>query len=176
MRKRNDSSIVLKIFNTENIIETIALTAKSASSGYIPNFTLIIENSGSYEKFIEVFEGFIAIERGTHDSYKEILAKYFDGVESNVLLYAHLHGVAQINSQILSSLGLKYSVRYRKIEDGIVTQDLLEPIVRGQGISGSEKQSRGDLIAWMAANPKDVAAIQRTYKSHHIQVIDLGDD
>jgi hypothetical protein len=48
-------TILLSIFNPENILETIALFCKYADTGYIPNFRLVIEDPVAHE--YELFEG-----------------------------------------------------------------------------------------------------------------------
>ena len=169
--KSVDSTLLLSIFNTENILETIALEAKHNTNSYLPYFTLIIECSLSGT--IEIFEGWVSVKNRLCTSIEELVAKYFDGDSSNILMYAHLHAVAPINANILSDLGLEYSVKYKKIEFGKTINQGVNPVVRSKTILSVNSTLPEGLTEWMEKNHEIVEKIHHIYKNFSFNVLEM---
>lgn len=155
--KAADSSLHLSIFNPENILHTIALMVLEKESSYQPAFTLILDCPS--EKTIEIFKGFISIKHETIPNIHQIIQNYFNGDEFCIALYNHLHTIAKINTNIMSDLGLEYSIKYLKIKDGVNTDECINPVVRSRTISSNNKIQKNDLIFWIKHNKKTVDKI-----------------
>jgi hypothetical protein len=159
--KDEDSNLLISIFNTENILETIALGEKYELHSYIPYFTLAIESPSADD--VEIFEGFLAISDSVRIDLSVIVAQHFQGHASNIPMYAHLHGIAPINGNIMSDLGLGYSIRYRKVHLGDNVVKGTDPAVRGRTISLLNRSSQDDFAIWMMRNDKAVASVRDIY-------------
>lgn len=161
--KGTHSNFLLSIFNPENILETIYLISKYNDLSYLPNFQLVIENTTDNE--MEIFEGFINYKGIMQKDLNEIVNEYFAGDSSNILMYGHLHGIAELNQDIMSDLGLGYSIKYCKVKNGIISDEGVTPVVRGQGISISQAKNNDNLIDWMKQNNTVTQRIHRIYDS-----------
>lgn len=133
----------------------------------MPNFRLIIENPSKNE--VEIFEGIILSKGKPKKSFEQVVREYFNGDCFNILMYEHFHSIAGVNSELMESLSLSYSVRYSifNLKQPVVWVD--KPVVRGSKIIGTELKNDG-IIDWIARNSLIVQKINRIYQTytHHI--------
>lgn len=156
------STMHLSIFNPENILESLYLISKHEDLSYLPNFKLIIETPSTNE--VEIFEGIITSSGNIQNTLEQIIDRHFDGDPSNIPMYAHLHAVSAINSELMADLSLSYSTRYKLFDAKNSDSWKEKPKVRGRKVNCANTTTKM-LIDWIDENAITVDEICSIYES-----------
>lgn len=103
-RKVGTAQIHLIAFCPEDILRAIAASA-FGHPGYVPTFRLDIEHDGSVERFIGLPEW-----DGTPPDFDKILAEHFSGDPFGYFIACHFGENRSMNRDIMTDLGLRYSL------------------------------------------------------------------
>jgi len=103
-RKGGSTRIELIAYNPEDILRAIAASA-FAFTGYVPTFRLEIENDGATERFIGLPEW-----DGSPPDFDKVMAEHFSGDSFGYFLACHFGENRTMNRDIMTDLGLRYSV------------------------------------------------------------------
>lgn len=110
-RKPGPTRIELIAYSPEDILRAIAGSA-FGFPGYVPTFRLNIEHEGAIEQFIGLPEW-----DGTVPDFDKIFSEHFYGDSFGYFTTCHFGENRSINHDVMTSLGLRYSV-FREGEDG----------------------------------------------------------
>ncbi|MFX4231525.1 endonuclease NucS domain-containing protein [Aliarcobacter butzleri] len=109
--KDNKCVFSIHIFNTENILQSIAYSILKKSFNFLPTFNIVIDNND----YIEIFEGSIKVSVNKDINISEVVEEIFEGDESTYLFMCHFGEEKQVNAKLLNMLGLEYSCSYSRI-------------------------------------------------------------
>lgn len=110
-RKGGSARIELVAYSPEDILRAIAGSA-FGFPGYVPTFRFEIEQDGTVERFIGLPEW-----DGTAPDFDKVIAEHFDGDSFGYFLACHFGENRSMNHDIMTDLGLRYSV-FREGDDG----------------------------------------------------------
>lgn len=103
-RKSGSATIELIAYSPEDILRTIASSA-FGFPGYVPTFRFDIIHDGETERFIGLPEW-----DGTKPDFAKVIAQHFDGDDFSYFLACHFGENRTMNRDIMTDLGLRYSV------------------------------------------------------------------
>lgn len=169
-KKSSNSTLLISVFNPENILESINLLARHKDESCEPKFQIAIIDSASNE--LEIFEGRIHQASNVAPSFEEVISRHFEGRSENVLFKAHFYAVAEINEAIMEDIGLKYGVRYVRYSKGEIVTEGVDPSVRGNNISCRSTRVPVDLRHWMVAHSAFVEDIMGVYDAYSVNILD----
>lgn len=110
-RKGESAKVELIAYSNEDILRAIAASA-FGFPGYVPMFRLEIERKGDVERFIGLPEW-----DGTPFDYTKVMAEHFGSDGGTYLLACHFGENRTMNRDIMTDLGMRYSV-FRETEGG----------------------------------------------------------
>lgn len=108
-RKSSHAQIELIAYSPEDILRAIAASA-FGFPGYVPTFRLDVEHGGAVERFIGLPEW-----DGSPPDFNKIMAEHFSGDTFGYFLACHFGQNRTMNRDIMTDLGLRYSV-FREID------------------------------------------------------------
>ncbi|MCT8003788.1 endonuclease NucS [Sphingomonas sanguinis] len=103
-RKPGPATIELIAYSPEDILRAIASSA-FGFPGYVPTFRLDIVHDGETERFIGLPEW-----DGTKPDFAKVIAQHFNGNDFSYFLACHFGKNRTMNRDIMTDLGLRYSV------------------------------------------------------------------
>lgn len=161
--KKRSGALAISVFNPENIIESIYLYARTGNGAYIPKFTVVSDCKDDDE--LHVFNGIIVSTGDSPASWEDIIWKHFDGDMSGYHFATHLHGIYEMNGDIMDDLGLQYVTMHRVFEGDKVTQGF-EPVFRGNNIRVKDSLSGIPFETWVEKHTELVRAIESSYDTY----------
>lgn len=160
--KPDGAVLHLTIFNPENIVESISLYERHADEAYLPKFMCVIETPSANE--LEFFYGKICVHGVARLNADELGRKYFDGSIANAPMYQHLHAIGEINSGIMTDLGLAPKIGYEIIKNGDSVHCGSNPRFRSKKVLFDDEPLE-DLTVWLARNAVLAEEITGSYLS-----------
>lgn len=158
-----NGALAISIFNPENIIESIHLYNKTGKTLYIPKYTVVSDDPG--DDRIHVFRGLIVANGKPAASWAEIVEKHFESDMSNYHFATHLHGIYEMNSDIMDDLGLQY-ITMHQIYEGDDVAEGFEPVIRGSQVRAKDNLRGAPFDVWLADNSAIVAEVMSSFKKH----------
>jgi len=110
-RKGDFARIEIIAYSPEDILRAIAASA-FGFPGYVPTFRLDIEHNGTVERFIGLPEW-----DGSPPDFDKVIVEHFSGDSFGYFIACHFGENRSMNRDIMSDLGLRYSV-FREGETG----------------------------------------------------------
>lgn len=161
--RNRSGALAISVFNPENIIESIYLYNRTGNPSYIPKFTVVSDDQD--DSRLHVFRGLIVSTGKAPASWTEIVLKHFDGDMSGYHFATHLHGIYEINDQIMRDLGLRYVTMHQVFDRDEITEGF-EPIFRGSSIRTKESLSGVPFDIWIEQHSGLVTAIASSFETH----------
>ncbi|WP_024311122.1 endonuclease NucS domain-containing protein [Sinorhizobium medicae] len=156
-------ALALSIFNPENIIESIYLYDRTGNPSYIPKFTVVSDDRD--DDRLHVFRGLVIATNKSPATWAEIVERHFDGDMSNYHFATHLHGIYEMNNEIMGDLGLRY-VTMHQVFDSDETTEGFEPVIRGSSVRTKDKLRGVPFEAWLREHSELVKAIASSFDAH----------
>jgi hypothetical protein len=163
-RKKIPSTILLSIFNKDDIFETIWQSIIcNDTKPWVPNFLVVIDPNDS-SKAVEIFSGEVVWKRKKF-SINRIILEFFENFEGYILA-RHFGEQRQYNHLIMEKLGLKYVTNYKKVDNEVET-DLNDIIIRSSTISEKNKITTVAFDTFLLENRNELLILVRHFENMH---------
>lgn len=155
---------VLHVYNPEDILETIWMSALQGPEAFEPMFLLLLD-SGRGDA-LEVFFGRL-YGRSTSIRFGELLKTHFEGDFGMYINHRHFGSQREINGAVMESLGLIYTTDYLRFSTSEQSK-LFEVVIRGSSVQGQSERRHLTFREFLLEHQPLVEDIVTMFSRHHM--------
>lgn len=164
-KKKTHSTMLISIFNKDDIFETIWQSISCRDSKlWAPRFFVIVDPNDS-SKAVEFFSGEIVWERKQFE-INNIIQESFKNFEE-YLFARHFGEQREHNHLLMEKMGLKYVTNYKKVGKKVET-DLNDILIRNKTISEKSKIETVPFDTFLTENINELMILFNYFENAHL--------